>query len=100
MWKIVQMQRLERYDLLDALVNLSDKNESPLQAELSDDSEFVESMRYKPFELLDCLSAVKMGVDIIKERTRGILDKKTMEQFVRIDREISKMTDKLLESRP
>lgn len=94
------MQQLEeRYDLLEAIVNLSDENESPLQADLSDDAEHVEPMKYKPFELLDNLSAIKMGLDIIKEKTKGTVDKKTMEQFVRIDREILKMTDKLIESR-
>jgi hypothetical protein len=95
------MQQLEeRYDLLEALVNLSDENESPLQADLSDDVEYVEPMKYEPFELLDNLSAIKMGLDIIKEKTKNTMDKKTMEQFVRIDKEILKMTDKLLESRP
>jgi len=93
------MQRLEQYDLLDALVNLNDKNEFHLQEEAFRDSESVESMRCKPIELLDHLSAIKMGLDIIKERTKGILDKKTMEKFVRIDSEISKMADQLLESR-
>ncbi|MGI0010758.1 MAG: hypothetical protein ACREAE_05105 [Nitrosopumilaceae archaeon] len=94
------MQRLEeRYDLLDALVDLSDENESPLQADLSDGSEYVEQMKYKPFELLDHLSAIKMGLDIIKVRTKGLIDKKTMEQFARIDGEILKMTDRLLELR-
>ena len=94
------MQQLEeRYDLLEALVNLRDENESPLQADLSDGAEYVEPMKYKPFELLDHLSAIKMGLDIIKEKTKGAVDKKTAEQFVRIDREILKMTDKLIESR-
>lgn len=92
------MQRLEQYDLLDALVNLNDKNEFHLQ-EVSRDSESVESMRCKPIELLDHLSAIKMELDIIKERTKGILDKKTMEKFVLIDSEISMVVDQLLESR-
>jgi hypothetical protein len=92
------MQRLEQYDLLDALVKLNDKSEFSLQ-EASGDSESVTSMEYKPFELLDHLSAIKMGLDIIKEKTKGTLDKKTMEKFVRIDGEISKMTEKLLETR-
>lgn len=91
------MQRLEQFDLLDALVKLNDKNEFSLQ-EASRDSECV-TMGGKPFELLDHLSAIKMGLDIIKEKTKGILDKKTMEKFVRIDGEISKMTEKLLETR-
>ena len=94
------MQRLEeRDDLLDALVNLSDENKSPFQAEIPNSSEYVEPM-YVPFELLDHLSAIKVGLDIIKERAKGTVDKKTIEQFVRIDREILMMTDKLLESRP
>lgn len=95
------MQQLEeRCNLLEALVNLSDENESPLQADLSDGTEYVEPMKYKPFELLDNLSAIKMGLDIIKEKTKGTVDKKNNGQFVRIDRAILKMTDKLLESRP
>lgn len=93
------MQRLEERDgLLDALVNLSDENKSPFQAEI-DSSEYVKHM-YAPFELLDHLSAIKVGLDIIKERAKGTVDKKTIEQFVRIDREILMMTNKLLESRP
>ena len=94
------MQQLEeRYDLLEAIVNLRDENESPLQADLSDGAEYLEPMKYKPFELLDHLSAIKMGLDIIKEKTKGAVDKKTVEQFVLIDREILKMTDKLIELR-
>lgn len=93
------MQRLEQYDLLDALVNLNDKNVFNLQKEAPRDSETEESIRCKPFELLDHLSAITMGLDIIKEKTKGTLDKKTMEKFVRIDSEISKMTDKLLGTR-
>ena len=93
------MQRLEQYDLLDALVNLNDKNEFHLQENVSKDSESVTSMGCKPIELLDHLLAIQMGLDIIKERTKGTLDKKTMEKFVRIESEISKMADQLLESR-
>jgi len=71
------MQQLEeRYDLLDVLVNLSDENESPLQVDLSDDTEYVEPMKCNPFELLDHLSAIKMRLDIIKEKTKGKVDKK------------------------
>jgi hypothetical protein len=90
------MQQLEkRYDLLQALVELSDENESPLHADLSDDQEYVEPMKCNPFELLDHLSAIKMRLDIIKEKTKGKVDKKTMEQFMQIDRTILQMTDKL-----
>jgi len=73
------MQGLAKYDLLNALVNLSDKNESPLQTDITDGLEYVESVKYKPFELLDHLSAIKMGLDTIKERTKDNMDKKTME---------------------
>ena len=92
------MQIEEKFDLLNALANLNDR--PPLQYEPSDSTGCVDLVRYKSFELLGHVSEIKMGLEIIKERAKGHVDKKIIEQFTRIDREISKMTDKLLESRP
>ena len=96
--KLIQLQIEEKSDLLNALSNLNDK--PPLQYESSDSTECVDLLRYKSFELLGHVSEIKMGLEIIKERAKGHVDKKILEQFTRIDTEISKMTDKLLESRP
>lgn len=90
------MQPEEPNDLLNALVNLNDKG--PLQFEPSESTECVDPLRYKSQELLEYLSVIKMGLEIIKESSKGRVDKKIKEQFTRIDRAISSMTDKLLES--
>ncbi len=90
------MQLEEPNDLLNALVNLNDK--APLQFEPSESTKCVDPLRYKSQELLDYLSVIKMGLEIIKESSKGRVDKKIKEQFTRIDRAISSMTDKLLES--
>jgi hypothetical protein len=57
----------------------------------------MEPLRYESFDLLDNLSVIKIGIDIIKERTKDIADRKTQSQFARIDEEITKMTEHLLE---
>lgn len=90
------MQLEETNDLLNALVNLNDKD--PLQFEPSESTEYVDPLRYKAQELLEYLSVIKTGLEIIKESSKGRVDKKIKEQFTRIDRAISNMTDKLLES--
>ena len=93
---MILMQQEEPNDLLNALVNLSDK--APLQYEASESTECVDPLRYKSQELLESLSIIKMGLEIIKESSKGRVDKKIKEQFRRIDRVISTMTRKLLES--
>jgi len=90
------MQQEEPNDLLNALVNLS--NKAPLQYDPSESTECVDPLRYKSQELLESLSVIKMGLEIIKESSKGRVDKKIKEQFARIDRAISTMTHKLLES--
>ncbi|MBI5377888.1 MAG: hypothetical protein HZA82_04625 [Thaumarchaeota archaeon] len=66
------MQQLEeRCNLLEALVNLSDENESPLQTDLSDGTEYVEPMKYKPFELLDNLSLSRWDWTLLKKRQKA-----------------------------
>lgn len=57
----------------------------------------MEPLSYESFDLLDNLSVIKIGIDIIKERTKNIADRKTQSQFARIDEEITKMTEHLLE---
>ena len=59
---IFQMKQLGRYELLEALINLSDENNSSLQAELSDGSEYGEPMKYKRFNLLDYIISEKVEV--------------------------------------
>ena len=90
------MQHEETNDLLNALVNLNDK--SPLQFEPTESTGYVNPSRYKSLELFEYLSDIKLGLEIIKESSKGRVDKKIKEQFTRIDRAISNMTDKLLES--
>lgn len=90
------MQLEETNDLLKALVNLSDR--SPLQFESSDSDECVDSLKYKSLELLEYISEIKVGLEIIKESSKGRVDKKIKEQFTRIERAISNMSEKILES--
>ncbi|HSF28086.1 MAG TPA: hypothetical protein VLA53_03560 [Nitrosopumilaceae archaeon] len=90
------MQQEETNDLLNALVHLNDK--SPLQFEPSERTGYVDPLRYKSFELLEYLSEIKLGLEVIKENSKGRVDKIIKEQFTRIDKAISSITDKLLES--
>lgn len=90
------MQLEETNDLLKALVNLSDR--SPLQFESSDSDGYVDSLKYKSLELLEYISEIKVGLEIIKESSKGRVDKKIKEQFTRIERAISSMAEKILES--
>lgn len=90
------MQLEESNDLLNALVNLSDK--APLQYVASESAKCIDPLRYKSQELLESLSVIKTGLEIIKECSKGRVDKKIKEQFTRIDRAISTMTHKLVES--
>lgn len=90
------MQQEETNDLLNALVHLNDK--SPLQFEPSERTWYVDPLRYKSFELLEYLSEIKLGLEVIKENSKGRVDKIIKEQFTRIDKAISSITDKLLES--
>ncbi|HSD05542.1 MAG TPA: hypothetical protein VLB45_07335 [Nitrosopumilaceae archaeon] len=95
------MQQLEeRSSLLDAIVNMNDGVGLSSHDIKSDKPEHVESIRYESFALLDHLSVIKMEIDIIKERTKHVVDKKTQTQFSRIDKEIAKMTEHLIELRP
>ena len=90
------MQLEESNDLLKALVDLNDR--SPLQFESSDSDGYVDSLKYKSLELLEYISEIKMGLEIIKESSKGRVDKKIKEQFTRIERAISSMAEKILES--
>ena len=47
-----QMKQLGKYELLEALIDLSDEDDSSLQ-ELSDGSQYGEPIKYKRFNLLD-----------------------------------------------
>jgi len=64
------MQLEEPNDLLNALVNLNDKD--PLQFEPSERTERVDPLRYKSQELLEYLSIIKMGLEIIGKIKEGI----------------------------
>jgi len=90
------MQQEETNDFLNLLVNLNDK--PPLQFEPSKSTGYVDPLRYKSFELLEYLSDIKLGLEVIKESSKGRVDKTIKEQFTRIDKAISSITDKLLES--
>ena len=59
---IFQMKQLGRYDLLEALINLSDEDDSSLQAEHSDGSEYGEPIKYKRFNLLDYIISEQVEV--------------------------------------
>ena len=87
----------ERSDFLNALVNLNDR--SPLQWDSLDGIEHVGKLRHESLELLEDLWEIKMGMEIIKNMTKGRVDKNIQEQFTRINSGISRMTEKLLESR-
>ena len=90
------MQLEESNDLLKALADLNDR--SPLQFESSDSDEYVDSLKYKSLELLEYMSEIKMGLEIIKESSKGKVDKKIKEQFTRIESAISNMAEKILET--
>ncbi|HSB57713.1 MAG TPA: hypothetical protein VLD38_07890 [Nitrosopumilaceae archaeon] len=92
------MQIQEKSDLLDALVNLNDK--SPLEYEPLDTTEYVRPVMYESLELLEYLSEIKIGLEIIKNGAKGRVDKKITEQFDRINNAVTVMTEKLSESRP
>lgn len=83
------MQQLKTQPNLLTVTNMKDDNTISIRR--------VEPIRYESFDLLDNLSVIKIGIDIIKERTGNMLDKKTQSQFARIDEEITKMTEHLLE---
>lgn len=90
------MQLEESNDLLKALADLNDR--SPLQFESSDSDEYVDSLKYRSLELLEYMSEIKAGLEIIKESSKGKVDKKIKEQFTRIEKAISSMAEKILET--
>ncbi|MGQ0795912.1 MAG: hypothetical protein ACT4N5_07005 [Nitrosopumilaceae archaeon] len=92
------MQLEEANDLLRMLVNLNDK--APLQYKSSHREEYPHQENYKTLELLEYLTEIKMGVEVVKASAKGRVDKKIQRQFMRIDKAISSMTDKILESKP
>jgi hypothetical protein len=55
-------------------------------------------MRYKSLEILEYLTEIKMGLEVIKASAKGRVDKKILGQFTRIEKAISGLTDKVLES--
>ena len=59
---IFQMKQLGRYELLEALINLSDEDDSSLQAELSDGLQYGKPMKYKRFNLLDYIISEQVEV--------------------------------------
>ena len=87
----------EKSDLLNALVSLNDR--SPLQCDPFDATKRVGSCRYVSLELLENLYDIQKGMEIIQNMTKGRVDKNILEQFTRINNGISRMTEKLLESR-
>jgi hypothetical protein len=92
------MQLEEANDLLRMLVNLNDK--APLQYKSSHREECPNPENYKTLELLEYLTEIKMGVEVIKASAKDRVDKKIQRQFMRIDKSISSMTDKILDSEP
>jgi len=90
------MQLEEANDLLKMLVNLNDK--APLQYKSSHSVESTDPIRYKSLEFLEYLTEIKMGLEVIKASAKGRVDKKITGQFTRIEKAISGMTDKVLES--
>jgi len=92
------MQLEEANDLLRMLVSLNDK--APLQYKSSHREEYTNPENFKTLELLEYLTEIKMGVEIVKESAKGRVDKKIQRQFMRIDNAISSMTDKILDSEP
>ena len=92
------MQLEEANDLLKMLVNLNDK--APLQYKSSHSEVDADPLRFKSLELLEYLSEIKMGLEVIKASAKGRVDKKIIGQFTRIEKAISGMTDKVLESEP
>lgn len=91
------MQVEEANDLLRMLVNLNDK--APLQYKHSHKDD-CDTTDYKTLELLECLTEIKMGLEVIKASAKGRVDRKITGQFARIDKAISNMTDEILESKP
>ena len=87
----------EKSDLLNALVKLNDK--PPLQFDPLDGTDPVDKLRYESLELLEDLSEIQMGMEIIKNMTEGRVDKNIQKQFARINSGITRMSEKLLESR-
>jgi hypothetical protein len=94
MSKIILMQLEDPNDLLKMLVNLNDRDPLQYKSHMEDLSEPV---RFKSLELLECLTEIKMGLEVIKESAKGRVDRKITGQFNRIDKAISCMTDKVLE---
>lgn len=92
------MQLEEANDLLKMLVNLNDKD--PLQFKSCHNEESIDPIIYKSLEFLEYLSEIKMGLEVIKASAKGRVDKKITGQFTRIEKAISGMTDKVLESEP
>ena len=92
------MQLEEANDLLKMLVNLNDK--APLQYKSSHSEVDADPIKFKSLELLEYLSEIKMGLEVIKASAKGRVDKKIIGQFTRIEKAISGMTDKVLESEP
>ena len=92
------MQLEEANDLLKMLVNLNDK--APLQYKSSHSEVDADPLRFKSLELLEYLSEIKMGLEVIKASAKGRVDKKIIGQFTRIEKAISGMTDKVLEPEP
>ena len=92
------MQLEEANDLLKMLVNLNDK--APLQYKSSHSEVDADPLRFKSLELLEYLSEIKMGLEVIKASAKGRVDKKIIGQFTRIEKAISGMTDKVLETAP
>ena len=92
------MQLEEANDLLKMLVNLNDR--APLQYKSSHHEVEADPVKFKSLELLECLSEIKMGLEVIKASATGRVDKKILGQFTRIEKAISVMTDKVLETVP
>jgi hypothetical protein len=89
------MQLEEANDLLRMLVNLNDR--APLQYKSSHKEEYSDPENYKVLELIEYLTEIKMGLEVIKASAKGRVDKKIQKQFLRIDKAVSSMTDKILE---
>lgn len=87
------MQELENNSsLLDAIIGLGEHRDS--------DSYVAEHMSeftvHHPLEVLDDLLAIKSQFNLVHENIKDKLDKNQMAQFIKLDKELSKITTRLI----